>query len=183
MNIFRRIWMKLRGEKELTCYDISKMIVDDIRAQGGSVGENVDILDSQIDVNNRYLIEIGNNVIITGTTLLTHDASLLKTTGYIKIGKVVIGNNVFVGIGSIILPGVTIGNNVVVGAGTVVSKDIPDNSVVAGVPMRTICSYDELVEKRKKQMTETVVEVSEKYEDPEVYRKFKEKGIGFVKKW
>lgn len=89
---------------------------------------------------------------LTRTTLLTHDASLLKMTGYIKIGKVVIGDNVFVGMGSIILPGVTIGNNVVVGAGTVVSKDIPDNSVAVGAPMKIIGTYDDLVARRQAQM-------------------------------
>lgn len=49
-----------------------------------------------------------------------------------------IGNDVWVGGGSIILPGVTIGNNVIVGAGSVVTKNIPDNVIVAGNPARII---------------------------------------------
>ena len=58
-------------------------------------------------------------------------------------GKIKIGNNVFIGMRSIILPGVTIGDNVIVGAGSIVTKDIPSNSVVAGVPARVIKSFEE----------------------------------------
>jgi acetyltransferase-like isoleucine patch superfamily enzyme len=57
-------------------------------------------------------------------------------------GKIKIGNNVFIGINAIILPGVTIGNNVIIGAGSLVNSDIPDNSVVAGIPARIIKDID-----------------------------------------
>lgn len=49
---------------------------------------------------------------------------------------VIIGDNVWIGGGAIILPGVVIGNNVVIGAGSVVTADIPDNSVAVGNPCR-----------------------------------------------
>lgn len=49
-----------------------------------------------------------------------------------------IGNNVWIGGGAIIMPGVTIGDNVVIGAGSVVTKDIPDNSVAYGSPYRVV---------------------------------------------
>ena len=49
-----------------------------------------------------------------------------------------IGNDVWIGGNVTILPGITIGNNVVVAAGAVVTKDIPDNTLVAGVPARPI---------------------------------------------
>ena len=51
---------------------------------------------------------------------------------------VIIGDNVWIGGGVIILPGVTIGNNVVIGAGSVVTKDIPDNKIAYGNPCRII---------------------------------------------
>lgn len=51
---------------------------------------------------------------------------------------VIIGDNVWIGGGVIILPGVTIGNNVVIGAGSIVTKDIPDNKVAYGNPCRII---------------------------------------------
>lgn len=51
---------------------------------------------------------------------------------------VTVGRDVWVGAGSIILPGVTIGDGCVVAAGSVVTKDVPPNSIVAGVPARVI---------------------------------------------
>ncbi len=55
---------------------------------------------------------------------------------------VIIGDNVWIGGGVIILPGVTIGNNVVIGAGSVVTKNIPDNKVAFGNPCRIIRDND-----------------------------------------
>ena len=59
-----------------------------------------------------------------------------------RVGEVNIGNNVFIGTKSIILPNVSIGDNVIVGAGSIVTKDIPANSVVCGNPARVITSYE-----------------------------------------
>ena len=58
-----------------------------------------------------------------------------------------IGNNCFIGCGSIILCGVTIGDNVIIGAGSVVTHDIPSNCAVGGNPAKYICSFDEWKEK------------------------------------
>lgn len=55
-----------------------------------------------------------------------------------RVAKVVIGNDVWIGMRSIIMPGVNIGNGVVIGAGAVVTKDIPDYAVVGGVPAKII---------------------------------------------
>lgn len=55
-----------------------------------------------------------------------------------QTAPVVIGKNVWIGGGAIILPGVTIGNNVVIGAGSVVTKDIPDNMIAYGSPCKVI---------------------------------------------
>ena len=63
--------------------------------------------------------------------------------GYTKLGRVTIGDNVFIGINCIILPNVHIGNDVIVGAGTIVSKDIPNNSVAVGNPMQIIGSFED----------------------------------------
>lgn len=64
-------------------------------------------------------------------------------------GCISVGNNVMIGAGTIILPNVRIGSNVVIGAGSIVCKDIPDNSVAAGVPCRVVGEFDKLVEKYK----------------------------------
>lgn len=76
-------------------------------------------------------------------TILAHDAGLKNILGIVRIGCVSIGNNVFLGFGCIVLPNVRIGNNVIVGAGSIVSRDIPDNSVCAGIPARIISSMDD----------------------------------------
>ena len=55
-----------------------------------------------------------------------------------QTAPVIIGNNVWIGGGAIILPGVTIGNNVVIGAGSVVTKNIPDNVIAVGSPCRVV---------------------------------------------
>lgn len=60
------------------------------------------------------------------------------TIGATSKGRPIIGNNVALGVGSIIIGKIKIGNNVVIGAGSVVVKDIPDNVVVAGNPARVI---------------------------------------------
>lgn len=97
-----------------------------------------------LDPTHPFLIEIGNNVIFSiRVTVMAHDASTKKALGYTKIGRVTIGDNVFVGANVTILPGVHIGNNCIIGAASVVTKDIPENSVAAGNPARVVCSFDE----------------------------------------
>lgn len=77
-----------------------------------------------------------------GTLLFRHLVPDLEITKPIKVGDYVyIGNNV------LIMPGVTIGNKVIIGAGAVVTRDIPDNSVVVGVPAKVIKTADEYFEK------------------------------------
>lgn len=131
--------------------------IEALRKRGVKIGKNVDILDTNIDWNFGFLCSIGDNVTLTGVRILTHDASTKKFLGYSKIGKVEIGNNVFVGKGAIILPNVKIGNNVIIGAGTVVSKDVPDNVVIGGNPWRVICTCDEYIERNRKMMRTSVV--------------------------
>ena len=78
-------------------------------------------------------IHIGDNTMITGNVImLAHD----HVRGIIT--DTFIGRHVFLGGGSIIMPGVKVGNHVVVGSGSVVTKDIPDHSVVVGNPARVI---------------------------------------------
>ena len=97
-----------------------------------------------IDPTHCFLIEIGNNVTFSiRVTVMAHDASTKKILGYTKIGRVTVGDNVFVGANTTILPGVQIGNNVIIAAGSVVTRSIPDNMVAAGNPAKVICSLEE----------------------------------------
>lgn len=131
-------------------YAMPEEAVKRYRAKGVTIGENTELYNTKIDNLRPFLVSIGSNTLITGARILTHDASTKKALGYTKIGKVQIGDNVFIGINSIILPNVTIGNNVIVGAGTVVAKDIPDNTVAVGNPMQFVGNYDDNVARNRK---------------------------------
>lgn len=101
-----------------------------------------------IDANWPWLISVGDDVVISSDVkILAHDASTVRTGAHTKIGIVSIGNNVFIGAGSVVLCNTRVGNNVVIGAGSVVTHDVPDNSVVAGNPAKVICSFDEYQKK------------------------------------
>lgn len=102
----------------------------------------------RIDTSYCHLITIGNNVgLAPNVIILAHDNSPARFCGIARLGRVNIGNNVFIGAGSIILPNVTIGDNVIIGAGSVITKDIPSNSVVAGNPAKMIKSIDNFIER------------------------------------
>ena len=87
-------------------------------------------------------VTIGDNVMIGPGCLIStvnHPLTPMGRQQHMGIAKpVTIGNDVWLGGNVTVLPGVTIGNNVVVAAGAVVTKDVPDNSLVGGVPARLI---------------------------------------------
>ena len=92
-------------------------------------------------------VHIGNHVMIGPNTLITTVGHPLSPKGrreYHALAKPVrIGNDVWIGGNVTILPGVTIGNNVVVAAGAVINKDVPDNTLVGGVPARVIKTIED----------------------------------------
>lgn len=104
-------------------------------------------------------ISIGDNVYVaSNVSFINHDVTngmLSKCTSTVpnrNMGGVIkIGNNVMIGARSVIMPDVLIGNNVVVAAGSIVTKDIPDNTVVGGIPAKKIGTFEDLVKKRSEQ--------------------------------
>lgn len=96
------------------------------------------------------MLEIGDKVTISDARILLHDASTKRFIGYSRVGRMLIGSDVFIGADAIILPRVTISNNVVIGAGTVVTRDVSDNSIAVGNPRKVIGSTDKFIEKNKK---------------------------------
>lgn len=78
-------------------------------------------------------IRIGPNVCIISANHDTKDYDK-----HIDTNPIIIGNNVWIGANSVILPGVNIGDNVIIGAGSVVAKNIPSNVIAAGNPCKVI---------------------------------------------
>lgn len=116
---------------------------------GVGMGSHCSVLGAVSFGSEPYLIELGDQVrIASGTQFVTHDggAHVLRCMGLLPnaevFGKIKIGNNVFIGISTILMPGVSIGDNVVIGAGSIVTKDIPSDCVAAGVPARVIKTID-----------------------------------------
>lgn len=148
MGLLKEFIYRLRGE-----YTTEKLI-----KMGMTVGKNFGRLNGVIlDPSHCWLIEIGNNVTMAPRVhILCHDASTKQFLGYTKIGRVTIGDNVFIGADTVVLPGVTIGSNVIIGANSTVTHDVPDGSVVAGSPAKILCSLEEYLDKEKARMENSV---------------------------
>ena len=130
-----------------------------------AIGSNCMIMDRKIPLY-ANLIKLGDNVwVASKVDFITHDVAHYMLNGMKnakellggrvkeKVGCIEIGDNVFIGANSTVLPNVKIGSNVIIGAGTLVNKDVPDNSVVAGIPARVIGSFEDFVQKRANEKT------------------------------
>lgn len=150
------------------------------RKRGVEIGDNTRLVSSVVFGSEPYLIKIGSNCNITDyVEFMTHDGgchvlrNLFPEMSDIDCfkGKTIIGDNVYIGNHACIMPGIKIGSNCIIGYGAIVTKDIPDNSVVAGVPARIICDVNTYKEKNSKFMIHT------KKMSAEEKRHFLENGI------
>jgi maltose O-acetyltransferase len=108
-----------------------------------------------IDYSHFWHVTIGNNVTIAPRVhILAHDASTVLHAGYAKIGKVDIEDGVFIGAGTIVLPGVVIGENAIVGAGSIVVNNIPENTVAVGSPAKVVSTLSDYLVKVNSQMND-----------------------------
>lgn len=128
--------------------------LDVLVENGLTVGHDFNMLpECIIDFSHCWHISIGNYVTLAPRVIiLAHDASTKMHLDYTRIKNVSIGNYVFVGAGSIIMPGVTIGDNVIIGAGSVVTKDIPEGCIYAGNPCRLVGNTREYLIEQKSKM-------------------------------
>lgn len=125
-----------------------------LKSRGLLVGKNFSIQQGCIiDPDHCWHIQIGDNVTLAPRVhILAHDASSFIYTHHTKVRNVIIGNNVFIGAGSIIMPGVSIVDDVVIGAGTVVYKSINQDGVYVGPALRRVYSIEQYKEKLKTEM-------------------------------
>lgn len=143
-TLLKRFVYRLRGE-----YTVERLI-----SMGLTAGKNFNPqLGVNLDPSHCWLITIGDDVTMAPRVqVLAHDASTCQGLGYAKIGRVDIGDRVFIGAGSIILPGVTIGDDVIVGAGSVVTCSVPAGTVCAGNPAREIGRTADYLNKHRELM-------------------------------
>lgn len=139
--MLKRLFMLFLSKRDNVKYarKLGVQVGDDCRLNGVSFGSEA------------YLVKLGNHVSATKVHFETHDGGMWifrdKHPDWDKIRGISVGNNVYIGFDCLIMPGVTIGNNVIIGAKTVVTKDIPDDVVVAGVPGRIIKTTGEYYNK------------------------------------
>jgi len=120
----------------------SKRRIKYFRRQGMKIGQDCYINNVNFSTE-PYLIEIGDHVAVAaGTDFITHDGAIWCFRGELEnadvFGRIIIGNNVFIGNNCTILPNTSIGNNCIIGAGSVVRGEFPDDSVIVGNPAKVV---------------------------------------------
>ena len=143
--LLAKIKYKLRhGDKE--------SVNNFFRKAGITIGENCTICCNILSTE-PYLIEIGNDVTISGNVVfVTHDNSVAKFfgEGHDLYGKITVGNNCFIGQNSTIMYGVTLADNVIVGSGSVVTRSVTEsNVIIAGNPAKIVGSWGKFRMKAK----------------------------------
>ncbi|BAV09135.1 maltose O-acetyltransferase [Filimonas lacunae] len=162
-----------------------------LKKRGMSIGKNFSMMQGCIiDPSHFWHITIGDNVTFAPRVhILAHDASTKLYLNYSKVKNVIIGNNVFVGAGCIIMPGVTIEDNVIVGAGSIVTKKLEANALYAGNPAKFICYIHEYFDQQKQLMKAGVNLFEKEYtlsgnisleKMNEMKRIIDKEGVGFV---
>lgn len=136
---------------KLSHKDTMPLKIQMLREAGMKIGKNARLFNEPM-TSEPYMISIGDNVTIaSGTRFVTHDNSICKCENSQftdLVGKISIGNNCFIGTGSIIMYGVSIADNTIVGAGAVVTKSITETGgIYAGNPARKITTLKEFYNK------------------------------------
>jgi maltose O-acetyltransferase len=128
---------------------IVKLYLKYLEYKGFHHGKNFNLeKGANIDSQFCHLISCGDNVTLAKDVyILAHDASMKKFLGKTKVAKTVVGNNVFIGAYSIVLPGCHIGDNVIIATNSSVVCDIPSGEVWGGCPAKYIMNIDSFLKK------------------------------------
>lgn len=155
MNFFNSFFRKIAFGYRAS----SDSYIEHLKSIGCTIGELNKIyspMTTLIDETRPHLLFIGNQVRITGgVKILTHDFSYSVCRPVYHdlindhVKPTIIGNNIFLGVNSVILPGTIIEDNCIIGAGAVVSSRVTSGSVVAGNPAKTIMTLEEFYNRRK----------------------------------
>lgn len=145
MNIFKLFFSRIMGSVDP---------IDKARKAGVKIGMGCSFVTYPV-FSEPYLVEIGDNVRVSSNcSFVCHDGgrfvldNLYPSEGpFYKFGKIIIGNNVFIGMNTIILPNVSIGSNCIIGAGSIVTINVPTGEVWGGVPAKFICKVEDYHEK------------------------------------
>lgn len=128
------------------------------RRLGVNIGDGCSFVGRNISFSSEpYLVTLGNYVRVSfDVAFVTHDGGtfvLRREKPNVSLyGKIVVGNNVFIGARSIIMPNVTIGDNCIIAAGSVVTKNVKSGTIVGGVPAKYIGDIAEYAEKHKHEL-------------------------------
>ena len=174
MSKFGYYAAKIRSKlvKKTKSYEI---LNNHFRRGGAHIGEKCCIC-SNLDLCEKELLFIGNNVTISTQVLfVTHDISI-STFANRKgtlFGKIIIGDNCFIGERAMILYGVELAANIIVAAGSVVTKSFRQQGVIiGGNPARIISNIENFVSKNKpNQMLISELASALSHDDPRLIRR------------
>ena len=131
---YRRFWLGRKSVIESYCC-INNAVGDVTIGDHTRIGIHCTVIGPVCIGNN---VNLAQGITVTALNHNFEDPTRKIDEQGISTKPVMIGDDVWIGANAVILPGVTIGHHVVVAAGAVVTKDVPDNSVVAGVPAKLI---------------------------------------------
>ena len=131
--------------------------------QKGILCDPGDNINNYIQANNGIIF--GNNIeLAPGVSIISSNHETTNLSKHVKGKPIIIGNNVWIGANTTVLPEVTIGNNVTIGANSVVTRDIDSNSIAVGNPCKVI--------KKKEPYTEDFSKIIFNRKTPKKYNDF-----------
>ena len=131
---YRRFWLGRRSVIESYCC-INNAVGDVTIGDHTRIGIHCTVI-GPVCIGNH--VNLAQGITVTALNHNFKDTSKRIDEQGISTKSVIIGDDVWIGANAVILPGVTIGNHCVIAAGAVVTKDVPDNTLVGGVPAKVI---------------------------------------------